>query len=71
MLKVCPRDIFVRVCNWVADNLDSITHIKPAVFLVREILFQVEVSMGSDASWSLIIEKLIRSALENDKVRNI
>ena len=69
VLKECPKGVFIRVCNWVVDNMESVVIIKPAVFLAREMIIQIELAMANDDSWRFIMEQFVRALMEPDQVR--
>ena len=68
VLKECPKGVFIRVCNWVVANMESVLIIKPAVFLAREMIIQIEVAMENDDSWKFIFEQFVKALLETDQV---
>jgi len=67
VLKECPKGVFIRVCNWVVDNMESVVIIKPAVFLAREMIIQIELVMANDDSWRFIMEQFVRALMEPDQ----
>ena len=70
MLKECPKGVFIRVCNWVVDNMESVLIIKPAVFLAREMIIQIELAMANDDSWRFIFEQFVKALMETDEVKD-
>lgn len=70
VLKECPKGVFIRVCNWVVDNMESVLIIKPAVFLAREMIIQIELAMANDDSWRFIFEQFVKALMETDEVKD-
>ena len=48
--------------------MESVLIIKPAVFLAREMIIQIEVAMENDDSWKFIFEQFVKALLETDQV---
>ena len=70
MLKDGSRGVLIRVTKWVAENMEGVVATKPAVYMAVALVDQLAILMKSEESWRVILESIVTTLLEGDKVRN-
>ena len=70
MLKDGSRGVLIRVTKWVAENMEGVVATKPAVYVAVALVDQLAMLMKSEESWRVILESIVTTLLEGDKVRN-
>ena len=70
MLKDGSRGVLIRVTRWVAENMEGVVATKPAVYVAVALVDQLAMLMKSEESWRVILESIVTTLLEGDKVRN-
>ena len=71
VLKDGSRGVLIRVTKWVAENMEGVVATKPAVYVAVALVDQLAMLMKSEESWRVILESIVTTLLEGDKVRNI
>ena len=70
MLKDGSRGVLIRVTKWVAENMEGVVATKPAVYVAVALVDQLAMLMKGEESWRAILESIVTTLLEGDKVRN-
>ena len=70
VLKDGSRGVLIRVTKWVAENMEGVVATKPAVYVAVALVDQLAMLMKSEESWRVILESIVTTLLEGDKVRN-
>ena len=70
MLKEGSRGVLIRVTKWVAENMEGVVATKPAVYVAVALVDQLAMLMKGEESWRVILESIVTTLLEGDKVRN-
>ena len=70
MLKDGSRGVLIRVTKWVAEHMEGVVATKPAVYVAVALVDQLAMLMKGEESWRAILESIVTTLLEGDKVRN-
>ena len=70
VLKDGSRGVLIRVTKWVAENMEGVVATKPAVYVAVALVDQLAMLMKVEESWRVILESIVTTLLEGDKVRN-